>query len=1021
MEPGAKLSHYKIIEKLASGSVGDVYVAEDTRRNREVVLKVLRPELTADPRHVKKLLLRNEALSKLEHPNILAALEVERANDSQFIVAPMVDGRPLDQVVGNSGLLLDRIFELGIPLADAIAAAHEADVVHGGLKPSNVLLGRDGRLRVLDFAMGALHPDLASQLASIGTFGDEKRATEEPPPDPFAIDPLADSSLADAGGLVRLEEEPPAEDTADPFGDFDEGFGAGEDDAADEALQAAIAKLKPAERRLLATVSYLSPEQIDGQQPDQRSDIFSLGILLYLMATGRPAFPAENPTAAMDMVLEGVPASIFDTNPGLPRHLGRIIRRCLEKDPERRYQSAKDLRNDLEGLKAEIVSGELQLEGRRTAARSAPVAGRAGAPGDGRAEAAVGLSAEGPRVVAGPSPRGRAAQPPDSRQPGAVPPAMIRAASGWGFVGDWRFWMVAAAVLVVALVAGFLAGSLGAGSEPSMAEGAVDRITLEAGVELFPRLTPDGNAVLYASPRAGDWDLYLQRLGEQAAVNLTPESDDDDTQPALSPDGRRVAFRSGRDGGGVFIKDLTDDSVQLVVEEGFNPSWSPDGNQIVVATDGVFDTPYRRRIISDLWVFELESGASRPLVSGDAVQPAWSPGGARVAYWGFQPGSRRADIWTVAADGGEPLQVTDDAGTNWAPAWSPDGRHLYFSSDRTGSVNIWRVAIDEGSGRVRGRPEPVTAAGTVWSSHASFARGLPGRMVYVESRRLTELRGLPFSSSRGRIAGEVATVTSDARNSVTPCPSPDGAWVAFATGEGQQEDIYVVRADGTELEALTADAARDRLPRWSPDGSRLAFVSNRGGSYQIWSIRPDGSDLRQVTALSGRQAELATWAPDGSRICVNTTGDLVPDMTFLIDPSEAADQLTLRDIPPLMGDEVFEAHSWSPDASRLAGTLRRANGSAGGIAVFALQTQEYERLTDFGAHPVWLSDNRRVLFQDGNRILLVDSRSQDVREVFSANPDEIAEGFSVSGDNRRIYVSVRSTDSDLWLLDLGQR
>jgi Tol biopolymer transport system component len=292
-------------------------------------------------------------------------------------------------------------------------------------------------------------------------------------------------------------------------------------------------------------------------------------------------------------------------------------------------------------------------------------------------------------------------------------------------------------------------------------------------------------------------------------------------------------------------------------------------------------------------------------------------------------------------------------------------------------------------------------------------------MVYVESRRQSKIRGVPFNSSRGTTGENVETVLDGGLEVLMPEPSPDGRSVAFVARQNQQEDIWLVRTDGSGLMPLTDDDAHDRLPRWSPDGRRITFVSNRSGSDQIWSIRPDGSDLRQVTAARGRLVSNATWSPDGSQLCLNTSGDLVAALNFLIDPSEAPDQQTLGGIPPMMGGETFEANSWSPDRARLAGTLRGPTGAAVGIGLYSLQPQEYEQITQYGSHPTWLRDSRRLLFQHRGRILLVDRRSGDIREVYSPGQDEMAEYFSLSRDNQRIYVTVKTTDSTLVMVDSG--
>jgi Tol biopolymer transport system component/serine/threonine protein kinase len=1125
MEPGSRLASYTIVEKLADSDVGEVYVATGhpeeqgadpegakagaSKAEREVVLKVLQPALAEDVRRITKFKIKAAAVSKLDHPNVVPIIKMEKAGDVQLIATPRIDGRPLDQVTGDTGLLLDRIFKLAVPLTDAIASAHDADVIHGGLKPGNVMLANDGRLLVIDFAMNILHPDLRPDLSTMGSV-----VASGDPIDDY-VDPLSgqlanqvaesgvDAAAAPAGGFANgsvngsvggaidgpvsapssaVGEEdlegtalgrknplagiddlpPPRKKTESPGSDWTawgedagaaSGAGsgggpgstgspgtAGPPAASGALVDDAVARagigqpeagrapaghgapiedadaddvapdLTPAEAKLLETVSHLSPEQIKGGAPDARSDIFSLGVLLYGMATGHAAFQGNTLEDVAMAVLEEAPAPISDINPGLPRHLGRIIGRCVEKDPERRYQSARDLHNELEGLQAEMATGQVQLMGAATDAEARP---------NGRA--AAGPNAAPQAKATGKGKGRKASGQPATARPDAIPAGFVMPSTGWGFITDWRFWSIAAAVLVVALIGGYLMGSLGGGSAAREGGMSLVRLTLDpGGLRLDPSITPGGNEVLYASPIDGDWDLYLQSVGASGATNLTADSTDDDTQPALSPDGQRVAFRSERDGGGVFILDRggpSGESVQRIAERGFNPAWSPMGDEIVVAAEGVLESPFRRERLSELRIIDLGSGESRQLTGGDAVQPAWSPNGGRIAYWGIDVSIGQSDIWTIPAGGGEAVQVTNDEATDWSPAWSPDGQYLYFASNRSGSMDIWRARVDQDSGRVRGDAEPVTSAGTVWSSHPSFARDAPGRMVYVESRRQTKVRGVPLNASRGTTGGDVTTVLASARNALMPEPSPDGRWVAFATGEGQQEDIYVVRTDGSELRQLTNDVARDHLPRWSPDGRIITFVSNRTGSEQIWSIRPDGSDLRQVTAAGGRQVSLAIWSPNGSQLCLNTSGDLIAGLNFLIDPTVAPDQQTLGGIPPMMGGEAFEAFSWSPDSGRLAGTLRAVGKPAAGIALYTFQSQEYEQLTEYGVHPLWLADSRRLLFRNRGKILLVDRRSGDVSEVYSPDPDEMSEYFSVSRDNRWIYVTVKTTDSELWLLD----
>ena len=233
-------------------------------------------------------------------------------------------------------------------------------------------------------------------------------------------------------------------------------------------------------------------------------------------------------------------------------------------------------------------------------------------------------------------------------------------------------------------------------------------MTSEEGLENFPSLSPDGKWMIYdADPENTGADILLRAVGGQTAINLTKDSPGTDAQAVFSPDGERIAFRSARDSGGLFIMGRTGESVRRLTTEGFNPSWSPDGGAIVYATESVAFNPGGREARSLLWTVSTTKGERRQLTTTDAMQPAWSPHGHRIAYWGLFGDSVQRDIWTVPAGGGEPVRVTNDPAIDWSPAWSPDGHFLYFVSDRSGAFNLWRVAIDEATGRTTGDPVAV--------------------------------------------------------------------------------------------------------------------------------------------------------------------------------------------------------------------------------------------------------------------------------------------------------------------------
>lgn len=549
------------------------------------------------------------------------------------------------------------------------------------------------------------------------------------------------------------------------------------------------------------------------------------------------------------------------------------------------------------------------------------------------------------------------------------------------------------------------------------------QLTDQPGPELYPSLSPDGKSFVYQSRASGKWDIYLQRVGGRTAINLTKDSAGDNTQPAFSPDGERIAFRSERDGGGIFLMGATGESAKRVTDFGYHPAWSPDGKEIVCTTIG-FAAPEYLNPGSRLVIVNVATGGRRVLANLiDVFQPQWSPHGHRIAYWGLRGEHPQRDIWTVASAGGEAVEATNDSATDWNPVWSPDGRYLYYSSDRGGSRNIWRVPIDEKSGQVRGSPEPVTTPSS-FSWLISFSRD-GRRMAYIQQNRTSNLYKVGFDPAIEKTIGQPIPVTKGSKEAWLADISPDGRWVAFSSG-GMQDNIFVIRVDGSELHQLTDDMHKDRMPRWSPDGKQIAFFSDRSGKFEMWSIKPDGSGLRQITHdRSGVQAPV--WSPDGTRLAFTrpALGE-----ALIMDPSKPESRHALPTLSPLgqgrgnftppsggsLGEPRFGISSWSPDGRQLAGFRVGADGSFLGIVTYSFQSRQFQQLTEFGHVPRYLPDSHRLLFNHQGKLYLVDSRTKRVHEVLSVTPNEINPWhFGLSRDGRLIVFSEAITEADIWL------
>jgi len=393
------------------------------------------------------------------------------------------------------------------------------------------------------------------------------------------------------------------------------------------------------------------------------------------------------------------------------------------------------------------------------------------------------------------------------------------------------------------------------------------------------------------------------------------------------------------------------------------------------------------------------------------VQPNWSPHGYRIAYQGRRNLAQR-DIWTIPVGGGEPVEVTNDPAMDWDPVWSPDGKYLYFVSDRAGSMNLWRVPIEEQTGKVLGSPEAVTTP-SPYISHLSFSRD-GHRMVYVNMVRSGNLRRVAFDPVKETVVGQPVLITEGSRLALVPDLSPDGEWLTFDTQTDKQEDIFVVRRDGTGLRQLTDDSYKDRAPRWSPDGKRIAFFSDRSGKWQTWMIEADGSGLQQITYDTDGITNPA-WSPDGTRLALRNASS---NHSSIIEAGKSWQGQSPQTLPPMSDSgETFGVWSWSPDGQKLAGQVRSGPPTSG-VVVYSLDSQQYEKLIDFGSQPVWLSDSRRLLFQQQSKLYLIDSQSKKVHEVLSVAPHEFGVGVTLPRDDRLIYFSLLTTEADIWLMTL---
>ena len=435
-------------------------------------------------------------------------------------------------------------------------------------------------------------------------------------------------------------------------------------------------------------------------------------------------------------------------------------------------------------------------------------------------------------------------------------------------------------------------------------------------------ISPDGKWVVYVSNMSGNADIYLQSTAGQTTIDLTKDSTAADDMQAFSPDGDLIAFHSAREGGGLFLMGRTGESVRRLTRFGFQPAWFPDGRRIVFASTNVPFADTRGGTISELWTVDTVGGEPRRLFAGDAVQPKVSPSGQRIAFWsmptrsdggGFVEANR--DVWTMAVDGSDAVRVTTDLATDWNPVWSPDGHWLYFLSNRAGSMNLWRVPIDEATGVTSGEPEALSAPAPYIRHFSVSADGdwYLRHVVDDEQRGTSSLRPVA-----GAPSGPVQSLTTGPRDFQFLGVSRDGQQLVVGNNSRLQEDLFVLPAAGGVLRNLTNDPARDRNPQWSHDGRQIVFNSDRGSDYEVWSVDRDGGGLRAVTQSNGRRF-YPVPSRDGSSIAAT---DIYTWQAFIYDarhPSKPPIELPPFPTELRTGGYTFAISDWSPNGREVIG------------------------------------------------------------------------------------------------------
>jgi Tol biopolymer transport system component/predicted Ser/Thr protein kinase len=573
----------------------------------------------------------------------------------------------------------------------------------------------------------------------------------------------------------------------------------------------------------VGTVAYMSPEQARGEELDARTDLFSFGVVLYEMATGQQAFKGTTSAVIFDAILHKAPTSPVRLNTDVPSDLERIINKALEKDRKLRYQSAAEMRVDLERLKRDSNSARIVEAGDR-------------------------ISAAGGET---------------SLRPGGRP---------------WIRWVAGATVIVALAAVGaiLLKGRKGAPGTAVLSLAKAAKVTTAMGAEDMPSWSPDGRTLAYESDQAGNLDIWVTQVGYPQAVNRTADSPDDDMHPNWSPDGQWIAFYSRREGSGYFIMPAVGGKARKLVpwrvgdSYPTTPQWSPDSKQLAYVRD--------QRVAPWIEILAIADGQERrvPLPSrprnNAVIDLNWSPDGRWFAYErAISPIAATSELWLTRASDGQSIQLTDGTTLVWSPTWLPDSRRLCFISDRGGTLDLWQLVIGE-DGRPEGPPVQITA-GIEMTRAALSANGQ--KLAYAKGRNVRNLFRTPIQADRLATWADATQLTFDEAQVESVDVSRDGRLLISSDRSGNW-DIYILSPGSGDLQQLTTDPGVDAGPRWKPDGTEVLFYSTRSGHREIWVMPVGGGPARQVTHGES-ESYYPCWSPDGRMIVKEGDGISIVD------------------------------------------------------------------------------------------------------------------------------------------------